>query len=97
MDAPSKPNTVVPTSAQLIARVRALVPVLAERAAEAEAERCLPDATIADMQAAGLVRVLQPKRWDGYELDVATYFEVQLALAAAASVPSCSEASPARI
>jgi 3-hydroxy-9,10-secoandrosta-1,3,5(10)-triene-9,17-dione monooxygenase len=81
MDAPSKPNTVVPTSAQLIARVRALVPVLAERSAEAEAERCLPDATIADMQAAGLVRVLQPKRWDGYELDVATYFEVQLALA----------------
>ena len=32
------------------------------------------------MQAAGLFRVLQPKRWGGYEMDPATYFEIQLAL-----------------
>jgi 3-hydroxy-9,10-secoandrosta-1,3,5(10)-triene-9,17-dione monooxygenase len=81
MDATSKSDTKTPTAAQLIARARALIPVLAERAAKAEAERCLPDATVADMQAAGLFRVLQPKRWGGYELDMATYFEVQLALA----------------
>jgi 3-hydroxy-9,10-secoandrosta-1,3,5(10)-triene-9,17-dione monooxygenase len=70
-----------PTSAELIARARALIPVLAERAAKAEAERRLPDETIADMQAAGFFRLLQPKRWGGYEMDMATYFEVQLALA----------------
>ena len=32
------------------------------------------------MQAAGLFSVLQPKRWGGYELDIGTYFEVQMAL-----------------
>ena len=32
------------------------------------------------MQTAGLFRVLQPKRWGGYEMDLRTYFEVQLAL-----------------
>jgi 3-hydroxy-9,10-secoandrosta-1,3,5(10)-triene-9,17-dione monooxygenase len=70
-----------PTAAQLIERARAMIPVLAERAAGAEAQRRLPDETIADMQAAGFFRVLQPRRWGGYEMDMATYFEVQLALA----------------
>ena len=74
-------GTSTPTSAALIARARALIPVLAQRAAAAEAQRALPEATIADMQAAGFFRVLQPKRWGGYEMDMATYFEVQLALA----------------
>ena len=32
------------------------------------------------MQAAGLFKVLQPKRWGGYELDIVTYFETQMAL-----------------
>ena len=30
---------------------------------------------------AGLFRVLQPKRWDGFELDIGTYFDIQMALA----------------
>jgi 3-hydroxy-9,10-secoandrosta-1,3,5(10)-triene-9,17-dione monooxygenase len=74
-------KSTTPTPAQVIARARALAPVLAERAAAAEQERRLPDETIADMQAAGFFRVLQPKRWGGYEMDIATYWEVQLALA----------------
>jgi hypothetical protein len=37
--------------------------------------------TIADMQRAGFFRVLQPKRWGGYEMDLHTFYEVQLALA----------------
>jgi hypothetical protein len=74
-------GTATPSPSELIARARALIPLLAERAAAAEAERALPDATIADMQAAGFFRVLQPKRWGGYEMDMATYFEIQLALA----------------
>ena len=32
------------------------------------------------MQAAGLFKVLQPKRWGGYELDIHTYFDMQMAL-----------------
>jgi 3-hydroxy-9,10-secoandrosta-1,3,5(10)-triene-9,17-dione monooxygenase len=46
-------TALAPTPAELIARARALIPVLAERAAQAEAKRALPDETIADMQAAG--------------------------------------------
>lgn len=70
-----------PTAAELIARARAMGPTLAARAAQGERDRRLPKETIADMQAAGLFRVLQPKRWDGFELDIRTYFEVQMALA----------------
>src|ERR1700748_2112505 len=65
---------------ELIARARALIPALASRAAQCDRDRSLPKETIADMQAAGLFRVLQPKRWGGYEMDPATYFEIQLAL-----------------
>ena len=63
-----------------IARARAMIPALAARAPQGERERRLPKETIADMQAAGLFRVLQPKRWGGYEIDIHTYFEVQMAL-----------------
>jgi 3-hydroxy-9,10-secoandrosta-1,3,5(10)-triene-9,17-dione monooxygenase len=65
----------------MIARARALIPKLRERASQGERERRLPKETIADMQAAGLFKVLQPKRWGGYELDIHTYFDVQMALA----------------
>jgi len=72
--------TIAPAPAELIARARALIPVLAERAAKADEERRIPHATIADLHAAGLFRVFQPRRWGGYEMDPATYFEIELAL-----------------
>jgi 3-hydroxy-9,10-secoandrosta-1,3,5(10)-triene-9,17-dione monooxygenase len=64
----------------MIARARAMIPVLRERAPQGERERRLPKETIADMQAAGLFKVLQPRRWGGYELDILTYYEIQMAL-----------------
>ena len=64
----------------MIARARAMIPTLRERAPQGERERRLPKETIADMQAAGLFKVLQPRRWGGYELDILTYFEIQMAL-----------------
>jgi 3-hydroxy-9,10-secoandrosta-1,3,5(10)-triene-9,17-dione monooxygenase len=70
-----------PTSAEVIARARSLIPALAARAAAAERDRRLPKQTIDDLRAAGLFRVVQPKRWGGYELDILTYYEVQMALA----------------
>ncbi len=69
----------MPAPAELIARARALIPALAARAAKAEEERRIAHVTIADMQAAGLFRVFQPQRWGGYEMDPASYFEIQLA------------------
>src|SRR5215467_15680884 len=74
-------KSTVAAPAELIARARALIPALAARAGKAEEERRIPQETIADMQATGLFRVFQPKRWGGYEMDPASYFEIQLALA----------------
>lgn len=70
-----------PTPAELIARARALIPVLRERAAAQERQRRIDPATIADFRAAGLFRVLQPQRWGGYEMDPGTFIEIQMALA----------------
>src|SRR4030088_2020718 len=70
-----------PAPAEIIARARALIPTLAKRSLEGRRQRRIPDETIADMQRAGFFRVLQPKRWGGYEMDLGTFYEVQLALA----------------
>jgi 3-hydroxy-9,10-secoandrosta-1,3,5(10)-triene-9,17-dione monooxygenase len=69
-----------PDPAEIIARARALIPALAERSREARRRRRIPDETIADMQRAGFFRVLQPKRWGGYEMDLHTFYDVELAL-----------------
>jgi Acyl-CoA dehydrogenase, C-terminal domain/Acyl-CoA dehydrogenase, N-terminal domain len=49
----------------MLDRARALVPRLAERAPAAAAARRLPDETIADFRAAGIMRILQPRRFGG--------------------------------
>ncbi|WP_093313970.1 acyl-CoA dehydrogenase family protein [Sphingomonas jatrophae] len=58
-----------------------MVPVLKARAKQATAQRRIPDETIAEMQEAGFFRILQPKRWGGYEMNPNVFFEVQKLLA----------------
>ena len=70
-----------PEAIELVARARALAPKLAERAREAERQGMVPVETVKEMQEAGLFRVLQPKRWGGYELDPRVFYRVQMALA----------------
>lgn len=53
---------------ELLARARALVPMLAEREGATTASRDVPAATIADFHAAGILRVLQPRRFGGLQL-----------------------------
>jgi 3-hydroxy-9,10-secoandrosta-1,3,5(10)-triene-9,17-dione monooxygenase len=48
-------------------RALALVPRLAERAPAAEAARQLPEETIAEYHAAGILRILQPRRFGGLQ------------------------------
>jgi 3-hydroxy-9,10-secoandrosta-1,3,5(10)-triene-9,17-dione monooxygenase len=60
---------------EAIGRARALVPALRERAAAAEAARTLPAETIADLNASGLLRTLQPRRWGGMEFDFVAYVD----------------------
>jgi 3-hydroxy-9,10-secoandrosta-1,3,5(10)-triene-9,17-dione monooxygenase len=65
----------------IIQRAIEMIPFLQEQATNAEADRKIPEATIAKMQEAGVFRVLQPKRWGGFEMDPQVFFKVQMALA----------------
>ena len=58
----------VPTKAEMIARAEAMLPALQERSADAEKNRRLSDETVQEFRAAGLPKILQPKRFGGYEL-----------------------------
>jgi alkylation response protein AidB-like acyl-CoA dehydrogenase len=51
----------------MVERARALVPLLAERAPAAAAARQLPAETIAEYHAAGILRILQPRRFGGLQ------------------------------
>ena len=53
----------------MVARARALIPQLRERAGKTEELRRLPPETERDLHETGLFRVLQPKRVGGSELD----------------------------
>src|SRR5919199_2706492 len=66
-----------PTVEAMVQRAEALLPALRARAAETEALRRLPDATVQAFREGGFFRVLQPRRVGGYELD---YGRLQLEL-----------------
>ena len=70
-----------PTREELLERVRALGPALKERAQASDDKRKLLDETVQEMKEVGLFRILQPRRWGGYELDLRTFYEVQMLLA----------------
>ena len=67
--------------AALIARAEALVPDLKARAAETDATRTIPDATMRALHESGLLRAFQPARWGGAELDFGAFVEIAAALA----------------
>jgi alkylation response protein AidB-like acyl-CoA dehydrogenase len=68
---------------ELVNAARKLAPALRDRARRTEELRRIPDETVADLQAAGLFRVLQPARYGGVEADPATFADVVAALSAA--------------
>ena len=72
--------TIAPKPAELVARARALIPVLARRSLEQKQRRGILPETIAEMQAAGFFRVLQPRRWGGYEMDLGTFYDIEMTL-----------------
>ena len=71
----------IPTPEQLVERARAMIPVLKERAAKCVADRDVPADSIAEMQGAGFFRILQPRRWGGFEMSPNAFYDVQKALA----------------
>lgn len=70
-----------PDERDLVERARRLVPALKARTAQADKDLKVPEESIAALQAAGLLRALQPRVFGGYEVDPRTFFEIQTILA----------------
>jgi alkylation response protein AidB-like acyl-CoA dehydrogenase len=77
LDVPLLPGS---PGADLLLRAQALVPQLASRARAATQARNVPDATIADYRRAGILRVLQPRRFGGYQESVGVFLRTVEAL-----------------
>lgn len=60
----------------VLARVRALIPDIRDRAAAAEEARTIPRDVVDALLGAGITRILVPPRFGGYGLDFDTWFEV---------------------
>ncbi len=61
----------------LLSRARALAPAIGARWDEAERRRDIPAESIAELRAAGLTRLFQPRRWGGFEADPRLFFDLQ--------------------
>lgn len=78
---PTGSSPLQPSADTLLKRARAMVPVLREREAAAITARQVPAVTIAEIQEAGFFKVLQPKRYGGFEMSPAVYCEIARTLA----------------
>jgi 3-hydroxy-9,10-secoandrosta-1,3,5(10)-triene-9,17-dione monooxygenase len=70
-----------PQAAELVDVARSLVPKLAARAAEVDANGIVHPESVREIHDAGLFRVLQPKRWGGHEMDPRVFYTIQMILA----------------
>src|SRR6266540_1798030 len=64
------------THDEAVARAREVAAKVATRREETDALRHVPDATIEDLRASGLLKVNQAKRWGGVELGIETVVDV---------------------
>lgn len=85
MEAITRPKELETDRAALIERAASLTPNVAERAAECETLRRLPDETAQEFVGAKLYRAWVPRRFGGYELDLLAGIECMQALAAGCS------------
>jgi 3-hydroxy-9,10-secoandrosta-1,3,5(10)-triene-9,17-dione monooxygenase len=58
-----------------------MIPTLKARAKQCVADRNVPAETIAELKQAGFFKILQPKRYGGYEMHPNVFFDVQKLLA----------------
>ena len=69
------------TGEQVVAAARALVPFLRDRAEEADRLRRVHDETFAAFQDAGLLHILKPAKYGGFELGLVEYTSIGIELA----------------
>ncbi len=68
---------------EVLDAVTALLPTIADRADKAEQERRISAETMADLAAAGVFRMLQPRRYGGLESDPSDFYRVVRTIAGA--------------
>lgn len=68
---------------EVVERVEALLPVLRERAQEAEDLGQVPDSSIKDLQETGFFKLLQPTQWGGYASDPVVFYDCVRKIASA--------------
>jgi 3-hydroxy-9,10-secoandrosta-1,3,5(10)-triene-9,17-dione monooxygenase len=68
-------------TANLIERATALIPELSQRVAEAEKLRRLPDANVAALKRAGLLKVLQARRYGGHQASLHAHIDTVATIA----------------
>lgn len=73
------------TEEELCQRASAMLPTLRARALETERNRTLPASTVDELFAAGMLRILQPARYGGFDMNWSTQFHVGRILARACS------------
>lgn len=73
-------GTSVPSEEELLERARALVPMLRARAEEVERNRSVPKDIVDEFKKAGFFKILQPRRWGGYEMAPITFLRVLMEL-----------------
>lgn len=65
-----------PSEEELLERARAIVPMLRERADEVDRTGVVPVDIVQAFREAGFFRIVQPKRWGGYEMSPLTFLRV---------------------
>lgn len=70
----------IPSADELVQRARDLLPMLKEKAASVEENRMVSKETIQAFVNAGFFKILQEKRWGGWELDPVVFWRVLMEL-----------------
>jgi len=70
------------TGEELVQRARDMIPMLRAKAAEVEQNRMVPRETIEAFVEAGFLKITQPAKWGGYEMDLEVFCRVLMEIGA---------------
>ena len=78
-----KATATTPSREELMQRAERMLPTLRERATACEDARTIPAETIADFEAAGVYRIVQPRIYGGYEMCPTVLYDLAMIVASA--------------
>lgn len=74
-------ETLIPSEAEIVQRAHDMIPMLRAQAADCEKNRMVSKEVIQAFKDAGFFKILQPKRWGGYEMNPNVLNKVLMELA----------------